>query len=223
MDLGSWIRAPIEISIGSVGFNRDTDHKHVHMIIHAHTQAYTVRLSKHIHTLSTSVCRLKPIKPIEISIGARIQDPRSKIAQGSSLGILDLGSWIRAPIEISIGSIGFNRDTDHKHVHMIIHAHTQAYTVRLSKHIHTLSTSVCRLKPIKPIEISIGARIQDPTSKIAQGSSLGILDLGSHPRLKFQSVQSVSIGIQDSANRPLDNLGSWIPSPIEISTCGSLR
>ena len=61
-----------------------------------------------------------------------------------------------------------------------------------------------RLKPIEPIEISIGARIQDPRSKIAQGSSLGILDLGSEPRLKFQSVQSVSIGIQDSANRPLD-------------------
>ena len=80
------------------------------MIIHAHTQAYTVRLSKHIHTLSTSACRLEPIKPIEISIGARIQDPRSKIAQGSSLGILDLGSWIVVPIEISIGSIGFNRD-----------------------------------------------------------------------------------------------------------------
>ena len=94
--------------------------------------------------------------------------------------------------------------------------HTQAYTVRLSKHIHTLSTSVCRLKPIKPIEISIGARIQDPRSKIAQGSSLGILDVGSRSRLKFQSVQSVSIGIQDSANRPLDNLGSWI-LPIEIS------
>ena len=54
--------------------------------------------------------RLKPIEPIEISIGARIQDPRSKIAQGSSLGILDLGSWIPSPIEISIGSIGFNRD-----------------------------------------------------------------------------------------------------------------
>ena len=129
----------------------------------------------------------------------------------------NLGSWIPSPIEISIGLIGFNRHTDHKHVHMIIHAHTQAYTVRLSKHIHTLSTSVCRLKPIKPIEISIGARIQDPRSKIAQGSSLGILDLGSWSRLKFQSVQSVSIGIQDSANRPLDNLGSWIPSPIEIS------
>ena len=54
--------------------------------------------------------RLKPIEPIEISIGARIQDPRSKIAQGSSLGILDLGSWILVPIEISVGSIGFNRD-----------------------------------------------------------------------------------------------------------------
>ena len=224
------------------------------MIIHAHTQAYTVKLSKHIHTLSTSVCRLKPIKPIEISIGARIQDPRSKIAQGSSLGILDLGSWSRlkfqsvqsvsigiqdsanrpldicgswipSPIEISIGLIGFNRHTDHKHVHMIIHAHIQTCTVKLSKHIHTRSTSVCRLKPIKPIEISIGARIQDPRSKIAQGSSLGILDLGSWSRLKFQSVQSVSIGIQDSANRPLDNLGSWILDaiPIEISTCGSLR
>ena len=210
------------------------------MIIHAHTQAFTVRLSKHIHTLSTSVCRLKPIKPIEISIGARIQDPRSKIAQGSSLGILDLGSWSRLKFQsvqsVSIGiqdsanrpldnlgswisspieiAIGFNRHTDHKHVHMIIHAHTQAFTVRLSKHIHTLSTSVCRLKPIEPIEISIGARIQDPRSKIAQGSSLGILDLGSWSRLKFQSVQSVSIGIQDSANRPLDNLGSWILDPI---------
>ena len=136
-NLGSWIRAPIEISIGLIGFNRHTDHKHVHMIIHAHTQAYTVRLSKHIHTLSTSVCRLKPIKPIEISIGARIQDPRSKIAQGSSLGILDLGSWIVVPIEISIGSIGFNRDP----------------------------------------------RFCQQTS----GQSW-ILDLGSHPRLKFQSV-----------------------------------
>ena len=62
-----------------------------------------------------------------------------------------------------------------------------------------------RLKPLEPIEISIG--IQDPRSKIAQGSSLGILDLGSWSRLKFQSVQAVSIGIQDSANRPLDNLG----------------
>ena len=67
--------------------------------------------------------RLKPIEPIEISIGTTIQDPRSKgrplsnpidprskIAQRSSLGILDLGSWIVVPIEISIGSIGFNRD-----------------------------------------------------------------------------------------------------------------
>ena len=137
MDLGSWIPSPIEISIGLIGFNRHTDYKHVHMIIHAHTQAYTVRLSKHIHTLSTSVCRLKPIKPIEISIGARIQDPRSKIAQGSSLRILDLGSWILVPIEISIGSIGFNRDP----------------------------------------------RFCQQTS----GQSW-ILDLGSDPRLKFQSV-----------------------------------
>ena len=137
LDLGSWIPSPIEISIGLIGFNRHTDYKHVHMIIHAHTQAYTVRLSKHIHTLSTSVCRLKPIKPIEISIGARIQDPRSKIAQGSSLRILDLGSWILVPIEISIGSIGFNRDP----------------------------------------------RFCQQTS----GQSW-ILDLGSHPRLKFQSV-----------------------------------
>ena len=98
----------------------------------------------------------------------------------------------------------------HKHVHMIIHAHTQAYTVRLSKHIHTRSTSVCRLKPTKPIAISIGARIQDP--RLLRES--WILDLGSWSRLKFQSVQSVSIGIQESANRPLDNLGSWILDPI---------
>ena len=95
--------------------------------------------------------RLKPIEPIEISIGTTIQDPRFQDCSG---------------------------------------------------------------KPIKPIEISIGARIQDPRSKIAQGSSLGILDLGSWSRLKFQSVQSVSTGIQDSANRPLDNLGSWILDPI---------
>ena len=129
------------------------------MIIHAHTQAYTVRLSKHIHTLSTSVCRLKPIKPIEIfqsGLGSKIQDPR--LLRGISWE-----SWILVPIEISIGSIGFNRDP----------------------------------------------RFCQQTS----GQSW-ILDLGSHPRLKFQSVQSVSIGIQDSANRPLDNLGSWIFDPI---------
>ena len=151
--------------------------------------------------------RLKPIEPIEISIGTTIQDPRFPGKTPEQSWILDPSP---DPIEISIGLVGFNRHTDHKHVHMIIHARTQAYTVRLSKHIHTLSTSVCRLKPIKPIEISIGARIQDPRSKIAQRSSLGILDLGSWSRLKFQSVQSVSIGIQDSGNRPLDNLGSWI-------------
>ena len=63
---------------------------------------------------------MKPIEPIEISIGARIQDPRSKIAQGSSLGILDLGSWILVPIEISIGSIGFNRDPSVESVWMCL-------------------------------------------------------------------------------------------------------
>ena len=52
----------------------------------------------------------RKLPQFEISIGDGIQDPRSKIAQGSSLGILDLGSWILVPIEISIGSIGFNRD-----------------------------------------------------------------------------------------------------------------
>ena len=92
--------------------------------------------------------RVKLIEPIEISIGARIQDPRSKIAQGSSLGILDLGSWILVPIEISIASIGFNRDP----------------------------------------------RFCQQTS----GQSW-ILDFGSHPRLKFQSVYSVSIGIQTTS------------------------
>ena len=91
--------------------------------------------------LSQTLLRLKPIEPIEISIGAKIQDPRSKIAPGSVPG--NLGSWILAPIEISIGSIGFNRDP------------------RFYRH--------------------------------SPGQSW-ILDLGSVPRLKFQSVQSNSIG-----------------------------
>ena len=67
---------------------------------------------------------------------------------------MDLGSWIRAPIEISIGSIGFNRDP-----------------------------------------------------RFCQQTS------GQIPRLKFQSVQSVSIGIQDSANRPL---GRFPPLPKDL-------
>ena len=163
---------------------------HDHPCTHTHTQAYTVRLSKH-HTLSTSVCRLKPIKPIKISIAARIQDPRSKIAQGSSMGILDLGSEPRLKFQsVSIGiQDSANRPLDN-----------------LGSWIPS------------PIEISIGLN-RDPRFCQHTSGPSWILDLGSHPRLKFQSV---SIGIQDSANRPLDNLGSWIPSPIEISTCGSL-
>ena len=85
--------------------------------------------------------RLKPIEPIEISIGDGIQDPRlsrgllaeswipietdwtdwnfnrdqdprSKIQDSQGRPLSNLGSWIRAPIEISIGLIGFNRHTD---------------------------------------------------------------------------------------------------------------
>ena len=33
MDLGSWIPSPIEISIGLIGFNLHTDHKHVHILL----------------------------------------------------------------------------------------------------------------------------------------------------------------------------------------------
>ena len=97
--------------------------------------------------------RLKPIELIGISIGTTIQDPRfphesdwnfnrdhdprSKIQDCSGVFPGNLGSWILVPIEISIGSIGFNRDP----------------------------------------------RFCQQTS----GQSW-ILDLGSHPRLKFQSV-----------------------------------
>ena len=51
--------------------------------------------------------RLKPIEPIETSIGAWIQDPRVPVfffSQGH------FASWMQALLEISIGSIGFNRD-----------------------------------------------------------------------------------------------------------------
>ena len=53
-----------------------------------------------------------------------------------------------------------------------------------------------RLKPIEPIEISIGTKIQDPRFPGKTPEQSWILDLGSEPRLKFQSVESVSIGIQ---------------------------
>ena len=45
-----------------------------------------------------------------------------------------------------------------------------------------------RLKPIEPIEISIGTKIQDPRFPGKTPEQSWILDLGSHPRLKFQSV-----------------------------------
>ena len=62
---------------------------------------------------------MKPIEPIEISIGDGIQDPRSKIPREDP-SILDLGSWIPSPIEISIGSIGFNRHTGVESVWMCL-------------------------------------------------------------------------------------------------------
>ena len=46
-------------------------------------------LLNNMWTCLWSVCRLKPIKPIEISIGDGIQDPRSKIVQRSVGRILD--------------------------------------------------------------------------------------------------------------------------------------
>ena len=46
-------------------------------------------LFNNMWTCLWSVCRLKPIKPIEISIGDGIQDPRSKIVQRSVGRILD--------------------------------------------------------------------------------------------------------------------------------------
>ena len=69
------------------------------------------------------------------------------------------------------------------------------------------------MKPIEPIEISIGTKIQDPRFPGKTPEQSWILDLGSEPRLKFQSVQSVSIGIQDSANRPL---GRFPPLPKDL-------
>ena len=45
-----------------------------------------------------------------------------------------------------------------------------------------------RLKPIEPIEISIGTKIQDPRFPGMTPEQSWILDLGSEPRLKFQSV-----------------------------------
>ena len=62
-------------------------------------------LFNNMWTCLWSVCRLKPIKPIEMSIGARIQDPRSKIVQRSVGRILDPGLLKPIePIEISIGT-----------------------------------------------------------------------------------------------------------------------
>ena len=45
-----------------------------------------------------------------------------------------------------------------------------------------------RLKPIEPIEISIGTKIQDPRFPGKTPEQSWILDLGSWSRLKFQSV-----------------------------------
>ena len=84
--------------------------------------------------------RLKPIEPIEISIGTKIQ----------------------APIEISIGLIGFNRHTDVESVWMCLDNLTVYACVYAWMIMWTCLWSVCRLKPIKPIEISIGDGIQDP-------------------------------------------------------------
>ena len=59
----------------------------------------------------------------------------------------------------------------------------------------------------------MGSKIQDPRFPGKTPEQSWILDLGSEPRLKFQSVQSVSIGIQDSANRPL---GRFPPLPKDL-------
>ena len=59
----------------------------------------------------------------------------------------------------------------------------------------------------------MGSKIQDPRFPGKTLEQSWILDLGSEPRLKFQSVQSVSIGIQDSANRPL---GRFPPLPKDL-------
>ena len=68
----------------------------------------------------------------------------------------------------------------------------------------------------------MGSKIQDPRLLRGLPWESWILDLGSHPRLKFQSVQSVSIGIQDSANRPL---GRFPPPPqrsAKFNVCNSI-
>ena len=70
---------------------------------------------------------MKPIEPIEISIGTTIQDPRSKIPRED-----------RAPIEISIGLIGFNRHTDVESVWMCLNDLTVYACVCMDDHVDML-------------------------------------------------------------------------------------
>ena len=67
---------------------------------------------------------------------------------------------------------------------------------------------------LEPIDISIGAWIQDPRVPPVLPTASWILDLGSRPRLKFQSVQS---GSKMVWTRLSGTLGSWIQARIEIS------
>ena len=59
-------------------------------------------------------------------------------------------------------------------------------------------------------------RIQDPRSKIAEGSFPVILDPG-RARMKTNEIIRAGFWIQDYWERPLSNLGSWILEPARMN------
>ena len=148
------------------------------------------------------------MKPNEIHSGG-IQDPRFKIAEGSFPVILDPEP--RQMNFIRFHSVSFGRVLDPR---LLGKTPQQSWILDPTRMNFIRFHSGDPPEPTfsKWNEIRSGG-IQDPRSKIAEGSFPVILD----PEPRPNEFHSVSFGfiraswIQNCCERPLSSLGSWIP------------